>query len=255
MESNLNLFRRHPFAVEAWFDRVIAVSFGFPEDVLRKMVPEGLEIDSFEGLGFVTVALVWTRHLRPAGFPKALGQDFFLSGYRIFTRLRDQSGRRLRGLKIIRSETDRRRMVWAGNLFTGYRYRHIALTTEREGERTTVETFLPDGTRTLRLVIIDSSIPPPLPPGSPFGDWVASRRFAGPMPFTFSPEGRGDFIVVEGDRQNWTPRPVEIREWQVALFGEAPLAGVEPVLANAFTVSGIPYRWKPGRLVQRGGNA
>jgi hypothetical protein len=79
--------KRHPFPVVAWFERVVAVSFAFPEAVLRPLVPEPLEIDNHEGWGFVTVALVWTKGLRLAGFPRFLGQDFFLAGYRVFTRV------------------------------------------------------------------------------------------------------------------------------------------------------------------------
>src|SRR5204863_898587 len=104
--SLLKYLKRHPFPVVARFERVVAVSFAFPESILRPMVPEGLEIDTYEGLGFVTVAMVWTKSLRPAGFPAFLGQDFLLAGYRIFTRLKDGE-RRLRGLQILRSETDR----------------------------------------------------------------------------------------------------------------------------------------------------
>ena len=69
--------KQHPFPVTAYFDRVVAVSFAFPKNALRPLVPEGLEIDSYGEFGFVTAALVWTRDLRPAGFPKFLGQDFF----------------------------------------------------------------------------------------------------------------------------------------------------------------------------------
>jgi len=61
----------------AWFERVVAVSFAFPEQTLRSLVPRGLEIDTYEGFGFVTVATVWAKYLRPAGFPAFLGQDFF----------------------------------------------------------------------------------------------------------------------------------------------------------------------------------
>src|SRR5262245_8644155 len=125
--SLLERLRCHPFSVVARFERVVAISFAFPESVLRHLVPSGLNIDDYEGFGLVTVALVWTRRLRPAGFPAFLGQNFFLAGYRIFTRLREDSGRRLRGLKIVRSETDKRTMAWLGNLLTGYRYRHIRL--------------------------------------------------------------------------------------------------------------------------------
>jgi hypothetical protein len=108
----------HPFPVVARFERVVAVSFAFPEAVLAPLVPEGLTLDGFEGLGFVTVAMVWTREMRPAGFPRWMGRDFFLAGYRVFTRMRDPSGRNLRGLRILRSETDKRGMVFFGNLMT-----------------------------------------------------------------------------------------------------------------------------------------
>jgi hypothetical protein len=105
-----SLLKRHPFAAAAHFDRAVALSFAFPEAVVRPLVPASLDLDTHHGLAFVTVAMVWTRALRPGGFPAWLGQDFFLAGYRVFTRLREPSGRRLRGLRILRSETDKSRM-------------------------------------------------------------------------------------------------------------------------------------------------
>lgn len=210
-------------------------------------------MDCYEGYGFLTVALVWTRHLRPAGFPGFFGQDFFLAGYRIFTRLRDESGRNLRGLKIIRSETDRRRMVILGNLMTGYNYRQIRLELEKHGSDTRVLTSLANGDTTMDLTFDDQSPDAALPPGSPFPDWRTARRFAGPMPFTFSPEADGKFVVIEGKRTDWTPRPVTVRNWQISLFDEGSLRGVKPILANAFAVEDIDYRWGSGRIIQRGG--
>lgn len=239
------MMKRHPFPVIAWFDRVVAVSFAFPEQLLRPLVPEPLEIDSHEGFGFVTVALVWTKGLRPAAFPRFMGQDFFLAGYRVFTRLRDENGRRLRGLKILRSETDKARMVMSGNLLTHYHYRQVKL--EESGAR--VRTWSPDGRETLDLSFDLTSEPDSPPAGSPFADLRSARKFAGPMPFTFDAEGDGRFVVIEGRRQEWTPRPVKITGWKVGLFDEAPFRGVTPVLANAFRVEGVPYRWERGRLI------
>ena len=255
MVSFVKYLRRHPFPVNAQFERVVAVSFAFPEAILRPLVPEALEIDTREGFGFVTVAMVWTRNLRPAGFPTFLGQDFFLAGYRVFTRLRDDSGRRLRGLKILRSETDKRRMVWMGNLLTGYRYRHVNVRIQESDDETRVETSLSDASPTLDVTFESSSEPAALPEGSPFGDWHTARLFAGPMPFTFSPEDDGSFVVIEGSRQDWVPRPVRVKKWHVSLFDEAPLRGTKPILANAFVVEGVTYRWKRGRIVRPGGGA
>lgn len=249
----MNFLKRHPFPVLAHFERVVAVSFAFPENTLAPLVPEGLQIDTHEGYGFVTVALVWTRRLRPAGFPEILGRDFFLAGYRIFTRMRDESGRNLRGLRIIRSETDKRGMVSLGNLMTGYNYRKVTLKIDAAGPDTRVITTLPNGKNTLDLTFDAETPAAKLPSDSPFANWRVARRFAGPMPFTFSPENDGKFVVIEGKRADWTPRPIAVHDWQVGLFEETPLAGVTPILANAFTVENIAYRWERGRVVRPGG--
>ena len=243
---------RHPFPVVAFFEKVLAVSFAFPEDAVRALVPHGLEIDGYNGFGFVTVALVWTRGLRPAGFPAFLGRDFFLAGYRVFTRLREPSGRRLRGLKILRSETDSHRMVWMGNLMTRYHYRHVHVTMREVGSEKSVETARGDGARTLFLSYDADGNDAPLPERSPFPDWHTARLFAGPMPFTFSPEADGSFVVIEGRRAEWVPRPVRILKWDVSLFRESPLRDVKPILANAFVVENVNYRWEKGRIVRPG---
>lgn len=250
----MNVLNRHPFAVRAYFDKVAAVSFAFPTEVLRPLVSEGLEIDEYEGLGFVTVAMVWTKKLRPAVFPEMLGQDFFLGGYRVFTRLRDESGRRLRGLQILRSETDKARMVRSGNLLTKYHYRKIDVEISRKENETRVLTKLPSGEPTLDLTF-DITDGAAIPEGSPFPDWRTARRFAGPMPFTFSRNDDGSFVVIEGSRASWSPRPVTVKQWNVGLFSEPAFAGVKPVLANAFVVEDVDYRWEKGRIVRPGGDA
>ena len=251
----MSLFKyltRHPFPVVAHFERVVAVSFAFPEVILRPLVPNALEIDTHEGFGFITAAMVWTNKLRPAGFPHVLGQDFFLAGYRVFTRLRDESGRKLRGLLILRSETDKQRMVWFGNLLTHYHYRHVHVRIEQEPSETRVKTSLSDGTPTLSVTFVLPEDAISLPQGSPFRDWRTARLFAGPMPFTFSPEGDGRVVIVEGSRQNWVPRPIHVKDWHVSLFQEPPLCGTKPILANAFMVQHVSYRWEKGRIVQPG---
>jgi hypothetical protein len=247
----IDRLRRHPFPVVAWFERVVALSFAFPEGILRPLVPRGLEIDTCEGFGFITVAMVWTKDLRPAGFPKFLGQDFLLAGYRIFTRLNDGQ-RRLRGLRIIRSETDRRRMVWLGNLMTHYRYRYVKVAMHEADGETRVQMSRVDGTPTLDLTFTPAGDGSPMPEGSPFGDWKTARRFAGPMPFTFSETEDDAFVVIEGSRQDWVPHPVFVKEWRVALFDESPLSETTPILANAFAVNGVSYRWNKGRIVRPG---
>lgn len=240
--------KRHPFPVVAHFDRVVALSFAFPAEIVRPLVPASLSLDLFNDLAFVTVAMVWTRAMRPAGVPAMLGADFFLAGYRVFTRLQEPSGRRLRGLRILRSETDKQSMVLAGNLMTGYRYRRVDVQVRQSETDIHIRTQHA-GSTTLDVSIELAGRDVALPPESPFTTWGDARRFAGPMPFTFSPEGEDRMVVVEGSRQHWEPRPIHVTAWRVAMFDETPLCNVTPLLANAFMVEDVAYRWKRGRLV------
>ncbi len=70
----------------------------------------------------MAVAMVQTKGLRPKGFPAFLGNDFFLIGYRVFVRYTNSAGKRLRGLYILKSETDKKKMQVLGNIFTHYNY-------------------------------------------------------------------------------------------------------------------------------------
>jgi Uncharacterized conserved protein (COG2071). len=238
------LLRANPFPVEAWFERSCALTFAVPQDEVARRLPRGLVPDTFaERWGFVTVAVVQTRHLRPAGFPRFLGSDFVLVGYRFFVRCTLASGRTLRGLYILRSETDRRRMERLGNFFTRYRYMHTPVRVREQAPRLTVS----DERGGLRIALDLTSEPAPeLPAGSPFADWREARRYCGPMPFTFSvDEAHHEVRIVEGLREDWHPRPVRVLEHHVPHLHT--LGFPDAILANAFAVENIPYRWARGR--------
>jgi uncharacterized protein YqjF (DUF2071 family) len=131
----LSRLRRHPFAVEAFFRWSLVLTYALPERVLRPMLPPGLDLDTYDGWGFLAIALVQTEGLRPKGFPRLLGRDFFLSGYRVFARFARPGKQSLRGLRILRSDTDRSAMVTLGNLFTHYGYRLAQVKAVRDGSR------------------------------------------------------------------------------------------------------------------------
>mgnify|MGYP000984645961 CR=1 FL=1 len=79
--------KKHPFAVEAFFERSLVLTFAVPKEELQGMIPPCLELDTFKDKwAFIAVAMVKTNHLRPKNFPKILGNDFFLIGYRIFVK-------------------------------------------------------------------------------------------------------------------------------------------------------------------------
>ena len=132
--------KQHPFAVEAFFERSVVLTYAFPKEQLEPFLPARLSLDTFQDeTAFVAVAMVQTKSLRPKGFPRWLGRDFLLVGYRIFVRYESLAGKRFRGLYILKSETDRKFMEVLGNLFTHYRYAKVDAALRDLGSRITVQ--------------------------------------------------------------------------------------------------------------------
>lgn len=119
----LSFLKNHPFAVEAFFESSLVLTFAIPKEEVQNLIPECLQLDTFQDKwAFVAVAMVQTKDLRPRGFPKMMGNDFFLIGYRVFVRYTTSEGKKLRGLYILKSETDKKKMEIMGNIFTHYNY-------------------------------------------------------------------------------------------------------------------------------------
>jgi hypothetical protein len=241
----LSFLKNHPFAVEAFFESSLVFTFAIPKEQIQHLVPECLELDTFnDKWAFIAVAMVQTKALRPKGFPKMLGNDFFLIGYRVFVRFTNQAGKNLRGLYILKSETDKRKMEFFGNIFTHYNY----TTTDISQNRQNGTTEISSGKSGFKIRIDNSDNENiPLPDGSPFADWKEARRFAGPLPFTFTynPADK-KVLIIEGVRKDWKPMPVKVIDYSFSFIDNLKLNDVR--LANAFIIRNIPYYWKKGKL-------
>ncbi|MGO4293893.1 DUF2071 domain-containing protein [Chitinophaga sp. RAB17] len=240
----LSFLKNHPFAVEAFFDSSLVLTYAVPMAALRPMVPAKLELDLFqEKWAFIAVAVVKTKQLRPKGFPGFMGHDFVLTGYRAFVRYTTSRGRKLRGLYILKSETDKKKMECLGNLFTHYNYTTTDIDIKQEEDTVRVQSRKSGVDIAVHLGNLDAG----LPAGSPFNNWKEARRFAGPLPFTFSCNDTSNkVLIIEGVRENWTPRPVEVLTSEVDFLKIPAWEGA--VLANAFLIQQIPYYWKKGRM-------
>lgn len=244
--------RRHPIAISCTFERSLVVSWAFPAEVLAPLVPRGLTLDSYNDAGagewgFVVLAAVQARDLRPRGAPRWLGQSFSLVGYRLFVRHRDSVGRTRRGLHILSSDTDRRAMRWGGNLLTHYGYRRSKISIAETADRFEVGVTTRGAVADLQLAARLDPSPAPLPSSSPFRDPAAARRFAGPMPWTFDHESQSDSIVmVRGRRSHWRPHATAVDVERCTFFEQQAFAGIEPRLANAFSMEGMDYSWDRG---------
>lgn len=241
-----SFLKNHPFAVEAFFESSLVLTFAIPKEQLQKLIPECLELDTFnDKWAFIAVAMVQTKGLRLKGFPKLLGNDFFLIGYRIFVKYTNNKGKRLRGLYILKSETDKKKMEILGNIFTHYNYTTTDIIQRYQNDRLEIRS-----TQSNFNIIVDTAEKEiSLPKKSPFADWKEARRFAGPLPFTFTYNSdTKEVLIIEGVRQNWTPKPIKVVEYNISFLNSLNLN--DAVLANAFIINKIPYYWKKGKIEQ-----
>jgi uncharacterized protein YqjF (DUF2071 family) len=237
--------RRHPIPIKAHFQDCLTLTYALPPEVLRPLLPPGLELETFAGHGFVAAALVQTDSLRPAGLPKVVGQDFFLAGYRVFTTFHVPGGHTIRGLRILRSYADRALMVAGGNLLTHYNYHRCRVRIDSLDGVTRIAVVTRDHAGDLD-VTADSSYPA-LPAGSPFQSWRDARRFAGPLLFTFDYEQETHAIVaIKAMRTNWKPAPVRVDVQRISFFDQPAFRGCTPILAAAFQVNDVDYGWERG---------
>lgn len=239
----MKYLKNHPFAVEAHFDRSTVLTFTVQKEELEPLIPDCLELDTFDDQwAFIAIAMVQTKHLRPASIPKMFGNDFFLIGYRIFVKYHTSAGKRLRGLYIIKSETNKRKMAILGNVFTHYNYTKTDITVFESHETMTITSDQSD----FNLEIKKNDTDVHLPKGSPFSTWKEARRYAGPLPFTFTYDASDkSVLIIEGVRSNWKPSPISVIDYRFEFLDQLKLNNL--VLANAFEITNIPYKWKKGK--------
>lgn len=240
----MQFIKNHPLAIKAFFDSSLVLTFAVPKEELQSHIPDCLKLDTFQNnWAFIAIAMVQTKGLRPKGFPKFMGNDFFLIGYRIFVRYTNRAGKRLRGLYIIKSQTNKRKMEFLGNLFTHYNYTTTDITQKTMDNSKVIESVQSK----FKITMDTTGGSVPLPENSPFRNWKEARKFAGPLPHTFVVNEKDKTILtILGVRQNWKPEPTRISAYTFDFLKTLSLKSI--VLANAFEIKNVPYQWEKGKI-------
>jgi hypothetical protein len=129
-----------------------------------------------------------------------------------------------------------------GNTFTHYNYSTTDIHQTKQNDIIHINSRKSDFS-----IAVEDDAEAPLPEGSPFADWKEARRYAGPLPFTFTyNKNTREVLIIEGVRENWTPQPVRVIDQHIGFVNGLALS--KCVLANAFIIKNIPYHWKKGRI-------
>ena len=239
----ISFLKNLPFPVEAFFERSLVLTFALKKEQHSGLIPRKLTLDTFQDeWAFLAVAMVQTHSLRPKGFPQILGNDFFLIGYRVFVWYQNLAGKNLRGLFILKSETNKMKMQYLGNLFTHYNYTTTDIKITDDFQLETIKS----NRSNFKVSISKEKEDIALPESSPFDSWKEARRFAGPLPFTFTCNHQTkSVLIIEGIRNNWKPEPVQVLDYSFDFLNKEFSSAK---LASAFEVRNIPYYWKKGKL-------
>src|SRR4030095_8370724 len=127
------------------------------------------------------------------------------------------------------------KMEFFGNIFTHYNYS----TTDIDQNTHNGQVQIKSHKSAFNIRIGDSKNENiALPTGSPCTGWKEARRFAGPLPFTFTYKAlEKEVLIIEGVRENWKPMPVEVFEYNFSFLDNLKLGDVR--LANAFIIRNI----------------
>jgi len=244
----LRILKPHSLPIAARFEHGLSLTYALPAELLSSLLSPGLELETQGNYAFLSIVSVHTTDLRPAFLPKAFGHDFCLTSYRLFTRFTTKIGETLRGLQTLRNDTDLAWMVAWGNRMTRYRYRKADIEFQQQNGILHLDVRTPGGDADLKVRADTSGLPASPPYGSPFPDLYTARRFAGPLRLTFDydPDSHS-MIIVEGRRTNWQPRPVPVEIERNTFLESESFRGFKPILASAFYLRDVPYRWEPGR--------
>jgi hypothetical protein len=242
-----HILQRHPIPMRAHLEHSLVLTYAYPRHALESLLPPGLMLDTVDDFGFVAIAIVQTRRMRPSFMPRCLGRDFLLAGIRLFVKHRDNSGLTRRGLHILQSTADQRVMVTGGNLLTHYNYTLMSGSMRERDGNLDVALIDRTGREQLRVVAHLAKQDVALPAESPFANFAQARRYAGPLPYTFDYEPQTHSIIrIKGVRDSWEPRVVGAEVMFNRLFERVSLEVSQGILANVCHVRDVEYRWERG---------
>lgn len=127
--------------VRSTFSRSTILIFAYDVGYLQALLPPGLTVDSDGSIGFLAVAYVDSRSLRPAAVKREIGIGFRLRELLIFCSYTNRSGRRMNGLFLLGSSVSSG-VAWIGSkLLTPYvsvEYRKLVIAEGSDRSSTTV---------------------------------------------------------------------------------------------------------------------
>lgn len=195
------------------------------------------------GHAYWSVVVCRIRGMRPLPLPRALGISYWHVAYRLYARVRLESGEEVEGLYFLRSDCDSRLIAAGGNLLTDFRFHTARVEAREEGPRVTLMVESPEAPG---HAVLRRDLPVKLPAGSPFPDVPAAVAALKYHPVALSPAGpeRVVLLPIGRDEAAWHSRAVHVEHAAWGFLLEEPAE-----LELCVEVDPIDYRWLRPRPV------
>ncbi len=112
---------------QSWNDLLFA-HFAVDPPTLRRLVPEALTLDLYDGVAWLTVSPCCASHVRPSGVPPLPGLSFFPQvNLRTYVTMEDKPGQSKPGLFYFSVDAANLSAVWFARIFFRMPYWHAAI--------------------------------------------------------------------------------------------------------------------------------
>jgi uncharacterized protein YqjF (DUF2071 family) len=251
LDRLMELAPKHPVGMTTDYRTVAIVNYAVDRDVLRRLIPPALELDTAHDRGYVTVVCADMVKMRPSPFPRLLGITYDQVVYRVPVRYNGEPG-----LFFLGSDAGQPLMVAAGAAFSMFRVRLSKTKITDASDRVTIDVFGRKPGFDFHAYLKLEPAAAAMPAASMFESKSEAKSFLVDRFVAFVP-GLGDAPMrrVRVQRGTWDvllPSAIDVRS--DILDGSLNFPAGSATLDNVFVARDIPYHWYAAEVEQTPGH-
>lgn len=228
-------------------DRRILVNYRVDPDVLRNLLPQPFRPKITNEVGIAGICLIRLKHIRPSGFPGAVGVSSENAAHRIAVEW-DENGKTREGVYIPRRDTSSRlNLLLGGRVFPVIQH-HATFDVSEHNDRYRIIIASDDGQT---QVAVEAGLASSLPATSVFDSIEAASEFFEKGAVGYSPADSRAMHGVELRSFNWKIEPLAITRVESSFFDDErvfPPGSVE--FDCALLMRGIAHEWRAQQSLQ-----
>lgn len=233
--------------ISGLIDRRILVNYRVDPDVLQNLLPQPFRPKIINNVGIAGICLIRLKHIRPSGFPGAVGVSSENAAHRIAVEW-DEDGKTREGVYIPRRDTSSRlNMLLGGRMFPVIQH-HASFDVNEHEDRYRINIDSDDGKT---HVSVEAELASSLPEASAFGSIEAASAFFENGAFGYSPADSREMHGIELRSFNWKIGPLAVTRVESSFFDDQqvfPPGSVE--FDCALLMRGIAHEWHAQQSLQ-----